>query len=64
MTNRILYVKRTNAVQLRQNGWPIISFSICDPYYIKCRKDGVVNWSGSVYKASELIERNNVKIVK
>ncbi len=64
---RTLYVKFTTLKSLKDNGWPteIIRFSICDPYYIQCRKDGTVNYNkAGLYRASELIERNNVKIVK
>lgn len=62
---RTLYVKYTTAKTLLDNGWPPVPYSILDPYYVKCRKDGYVNWDISLlYKASELIERNNVKIVK
>lgn len=61
---RTLYVKKvTRAEVVRQ--WNGIGPGLNSVYlYVQCTKAGVINWNrNAVYKAEELIERNNVKIV-
>lgn len=65
---RTLYVKRTNYIEIKKNWgrngcWPFNN--PWEHYYIRCNKKGVVNWLANlpVFTASELIEKNNVKIV-
>lgn len=60
-----LHVKQTSISELTQK-WQIrpASFLRWEDIYIRCTAQGVVNWDTSnVYKAKELIERDNVKIL-
>lgn len=66
---RTLYVKRTSTEELKSKGWPSVTFNLNNVFsnqcYIQCNKKGQVKWDkASVYHSEELIERNNVKIVK
>lgn len=62
---RKLYVKQTDIgeLQLHWGRKPIMASP--GPYYIQTTEKGKINWDkNGVYTANELIERNNVIIIK
>lgn len=57
-----LHVKRTSAKELTENGWPVIGLAN-HSLYVRCDRDGKVKWDKTLlYKAEELIGRDNVVI--
>jgi hypothetical protein len=68
---KTLNVRKTSREELNSHfpmkgGIPFGKLDIFEPLYIRCRADGSVNWDSnwSFYTATELIEKNNVKILK
>ena len=63
-TMRTLYVKKTNYAELK-NKWGIEPiFAKHDTLYIRCNKDCKVDWDNApVYKAEDLVGRNNVQVL-
>lgn len=60
---RTLHVKKVTGNELVANGWPRGSWM--NGSYIRCNKKGVINWAKApLYHPDELIERNNVKIIR
>lgn len=63
-----LHVTPVTLLQLAEHGWPMYPFAVKNLYrglYIRCSQRGKVNWDiAPVYTADELIERDNVRIVK
>lgn len=63
----MLYIKKVSVEDVTRE-WQISPLSrwitkdnMC---YVRCRKDGSVNWSTtSVYTVDELIERNNITLI-
>jgi hypothetical protein len=64
---KTLHVKKASIAFLKSKGF-IIQYSSYMPdstmVYIKCNSKGVIKDEAKVYYTDELIERNNVKIVK
>lgn len=62
---RTLYVTSTTLRELYQHQWPVEIIAPSPSYYVRCTIKGVVNWDKTLlYTADDLIERNNVKIIK
>lgn len=61
---RTLNVKLTNRAEIAKHwGYPPIRFTF-EYIYVGCNSRGFVNWkTAKLYYASELITRNNVKII-
>lgn len=61
---KTLHVKPTNLRELSAHNWSTCLLSLSNKYYIRCNAKGEVNWDKApLYKAEELILRNNVKII-
>lgn len=63
-----LNIKKTTPKELVANGWFIETIPFIwrfTPIYIRCNAKGKVNWDvAPVYPYTELIERDNVKVIK
>jgi len=60
---KTLNVKKTTGQELNEK-WGVASFKEGDIYFIRCKKNGTVNWDkAAVYTPVELVGRDKVRII-